>query len=200
MDFLTPDTLEALLLAISLSAAAGFRLFVPFVVLSGATLLGHVDLPSSLDWMESPTTFVLFAIALLLEVIGYSIPWFDHALDLVATPAAVLAGTVLTGMVSPELDPLVKWSIAIAAGGGTAGLTKGVLNLLRGGSTAVSGGLLNPLFAALEGGIALLLALGAVLVPAIAGLGVFIVLTVGLWRGWQWVQQLRLKLKPSVEP
>jgi hypothetical protein len=54
------------------------------------------------------------------------------------------------------------------AGGGTAGLTKGIMNVFRGTSTIFSGGLTNPLFSALELAAAVLLSVLAITVPAIA--------------------------------
>ena len=162
------DTLIELMLAISLSAAAGFRVFVPLLALSAASVLGHVDLPPNFDWVENPQALGLFAIACVLEIVGYSIPWMDHLLDILATPAAIITGTVVAASVAPEMDPLVKWTLALAAGGGTAGLTKGIMNVLRATSTAVSGGLTNPLFSALELAAAAVLSALAITVPAIA--------------------------------
>ena len=162
------DTLIELMLAISLSAAAGFRVFVPLLALSAAAVLGHVDLPPNFDWVENPQALGLFAIACVLEIIGYSIPWVDHLLDILATPAAIITGTILAASVAPEMDPLVKWTLALAAGGGTAGLTKGLMNVLRATSTAASGGLTNPIFSALELVAAAVLSALAITVPAIA--------------------------------
>lgn len=162
------DTLIELMLAISLSAAAGFRVFVPLLALSAAAVLGHVDLPPNFDWVENPQALGLFAIACVLEIIGYSIPWVDHLLDILATPAAIITGTILAASVAPEMDPLVKWTLALAAGGGTAGLTKGLMNILRATSTAASGGLTNPIFSALELVTAAVLSALAITVPAIA--------------------------------
>lgn len=183
--FLNLDTLIELMLAISLSSAAGFRVFVPLLALSAAAVLGHVDLPANFDWIETPQALGLFTIAALLEVLGYAIPWFDHALDVVATPAAILAGTVMTASLAPELDPLVKWTLALVAGGGTAGFTKAVMNLLRGTSTAATGGLANPIFAALELVVAIALSALAISIPVAAGvlvIGIFGVLMSKLWR------------------
>jgi Domain of unknown function (DUF4126) len=183
--FFNLDTLIELMLAISLSSAAGFRVFVPLLVLSTAAVLGHVDLPPNFDWIETPQALGLFAIAAVLEILGYAIPWFDHALDLVATPAAVLAGTVMTASLAPEMDPLVKWTLAFVAGGGTAGLTKGLMNLLRGTSTAATGGLANPIFAALELVVAIALSALAMTVPIAAGvivIGIFGFLISKLWK------------------
>ena len=200
-QFFNFHTLIELMLAISLSAAAGFRVFVPLLSLSAAAVIGHVDLPPNLDWIENPQALALFAIALVLEVVGYSIPWFDHLLDILATPAAVLAGTIVAASVAPDLDPLVKWTLALVAGGGTAGITKGLLNLLRGTSTAASGGLANPVFAAIELAIAITLSVLAITVPIAAGLlvvGIFGYAAYRIWRivsAWRqrnadrWVQE-----------
>jgi hypothetical protein len=136
--------------------------------LSAASVLGHVDLPPNFDWVENPQALGLFAIACVLEIIGYSIPWVDHLLDILATPAAIITGTILAASVAPEMDPLVKWTLALAAGGGTAGLTKGLMNVLRATSTAASGGLTNPIFSALELVAAAVLSALAITVPAIA--------------------------------
>jgi Domain of unknown function (DUF4126) len=184
-EFLNLDTFVELILAISLSSAAGFRVFVPLLALSAAAVLGHVDLPANFDWLENPQALGLFAIAAILEILGYAIPWFDHILDIGATPAAILAGTVMTASLAPEMDPLVKWTLALVAGGGTAGLTKAVMNLLRGTSTAATGGLANPIFAALELLIAVMLSALAITIPIAAGaivIGIFGFLAYRLWR------------------
>jgi hypothetical protein len=170
------DTLIELLLGIALSTAAGFRVFVPLLVLSGAAVVGHLNLPTDFNWIESPQALIVFGFACLLEIAGYYIPWFDHLLDLVATPAAFIAGTVLTASVSPQLNPIIQWTLAVIAGGGTAGLTKGFMNVLRVGSSATSGGLTNPILATLELAIAAILSILAVTIPLIAGVFVIVIL------------------------
>jgi hypothetical protein len=179
------DTVLELLLAISLSTAAGFRVFVPLLIMSAAAVLGHWDLPTKFDWIENPQALALFGGATVLEIIGYSIPWFDHVLDILATPAAVIAGTVVAASFAPEMDPLAKWTIALLAGGGAAGFTKTILNLLRGGSTAATGGLANPLFAFVELVIAVGLSLLAITVPLVAGAIVLGLFGFGLYKLFQ---------------
>lgn len=170
------DTLISLMLGISLSAACGFRVFVPLLVLSAAAVIGHVDLPPEFDWIETDHALILFTAASILEVGGYYIPWLDHTLDLLSTPAAILAGTLVTAAATPDMNPLVQWTTAILAGGGAAGLTKGMSNVMRVISTAISGGLTNPVIATIELVAAVVLALLAVTVPVVAILVVF-----GLW-------------------
>ena len=192
------DTFIEVMLAISLSTAAGFRVFVPLLALSTTAVIGHLDLPVDLDWAETPQAMSLFAVACLLEVSGYYIPWFDHLLDIFATPAAILSGTIVAASVAPEMNPLVQWTLALVAGGGTAGLTKGLMNLLRGTSTAASGGLTNPILATIELVIATVLSVLALTAPLVAGILVLGVLGVTIQRLWTFVAHRRtLQHSPS---
>lgn len=175
--FANLDTLISLMLGISLSAATGFRVFVPLLVMSAAAVLGHIDLPSDFDWIESDQALILFAVASLLEITGYYIPWLDHTLDIISTPAAIIAGTIVTASTAPEqMNPLVQWTTALLVGGGAAGLTKGMSNIMRVISTAISGGLTNPIIATIELVLALVIALLAVSVPVVA-----LLVVIALW-------------------
>ena len=196
-QLLDPHVLIELMLAISLSAASGFRVFVPLLGLSAVSVLGHYDLPPNFDWIENPQALTLFAIASVLEVVGYSIPWFDHALDVLATPAAVIAGTVVAASVAPDMNPLVQWTLALVAGGGTAGLTKSLLNLLRGTSTAASGGLANPIFAALELVMSIVLSVLAFTVPVLAGVLVIALLGFALYKLAQLIARWQARKQPK---
>ncbi len=181
--FANLDTLISLMLGISLSAATGFRVFVPLLVMSAAAVLGHVDLPSDFDWIETDQALVLFAVASLLEIIGYYIPWFDHTLDIISTPAAIIAGTIVTASAAPDtMNPLVQWTTALLVGGGAAGLTKGMSNILRVISTAISGGLTNPVIATIELALALGLAVLAIAAPVVAMLVVIALWTFAIQR------------------
>jgi Domain of unknown function (DUF4126) len=191
------NTILELLLAISLSAAAGFRVFVPLLILSAAAVLGHVDLPAKFDWIENPQALTLFAIAAVLEIIGYSIPWFDHILDVLATPAAIIAGTLVAASFTPEIDPIAQWTLALVAGGGAAGLTKTLMNLLRGGSTAATGGLANPIFALLELALAIGLSVLAIAAPIVGGTMVIGVGGLGLYKISQFLHRRRQTLTPG---
>lgn len=179
------NTFIELLLGISLSAAAGFRVFVPLLALSVASVVGHLDLPTDFDWVETPQALIVFAIACLLEISGYYVPWLDHLLDIVSTPAAIIAGTIVTASLAPEMNPLAQWTLALVAGGGTAGLTKGLMNILRLGSTGVSGGLTNPVFSTTELVIAIVLSVLAIALPVVAGIIVIGVLIIAIQRIWK---------------
>jgi hypothetical protein len=181
------NTFIEFLLGISLSAAAGFRVFVPLLALSVASVVGHLDLPTDFDWVETPQALIVFAIACLLEISGYYVPWLDHLLDIVSTPAAIIAGTIVTASLAPEMNPLVQWTLALIAGGGTAGLTKGLMNILRLGSTGVSGGLTNPVLSTTELIIAIVLSVLAIALPVVAGIIVIGVLIIAIQRIWKFL-------------
>jgi len=144
------DTFLSLLVGLGLSAACGFRVFVPLLIMSVAALSGHLTLAPGFAWIGSWPALTAFAVATTLEIAGYSIPWVDNFLDTVATPAAVVAGTVATAAMISNMDPFLKWSLAAIAGGGIAGLIQGATVLTRGASTLTTGGLLNPLVATAE--------------------------------------------------
>jgi hypothetical protein len=105
----------------------------------------------------------------------------DQALDVVATPAAMIAGMIATASVLVDMPPMLKWAIVIIGGGGMAGLTQGVSVLARLKSTTLTGGLGNPLVATAEWIGSLVVALLAVLLPVI-GVLVAIVLLIVLVR------------------
>jgi len=179
------DTLIEFLLGISLSAAAGFRVFVPLLALSLASVFGHLNLPPDFDVLESPQAVAVFAVACLLEIIGYYIPWLDHVLDTVSTPAAFITGTIVTASFAPDMNPLVQWTLALIAGGGTAGLTKGLMNILRITSTGISGGLTNPILSTIELLSAIALSALAITLPIVAGMiaiGFLIFATQKIWK------------------
>jgi Domain of unknown function (DUF4126) len=97
--------------------------------------------------------------AALAEIAAYYIPGVDNLLDALATPAAFVAGTIVSAAVMTDLPPMVKWTAAIIAGGGVAGLTQGVTATLRANSTIFTGGIGNMVLATLELGGALLVSL-----------------------------------------
>lgn len=110
----------------------------------------------------------MLGVAALAEILAFYIPGVDNLLDTIATPAALIAGTLVSAAVMADLPPLVKWTAAIIAGGGAAGITQGVTALVRANSTAFTGGLGNPVVATAELGGAALVSLLALAVPFVA--------------------------------
>ena len=160
-------TILSICLGIGLSAASGFRVFVPLLVMSIASLAGHLTLAPGFQWIGTYPALLTFSVATAVEIAGYYIPWVDHALDTVATPAAIVAGTVVTASMVTGMSPLLKWCLAIIAGGGAAGLVQGATVVTRAASTATTGGLGNPLVATIELGAAIITSIAALLVPVL---------------------------------
>jgi Domain of unknown function (DUF4126) len=164
-------------LGVGLSAACGFRVFVPLLGISVAALAGHLELAEGFAWIGTWPALACFLTATILEIAAYYIPWLDHLLDTVATPAAVVAGTIATASVVSDMSPLMKWSLALIAGGGTAGLIQTSTVALRGTSLATTGGLANWLVATGEAVASVCGTILSILVPILAFLLVALLAT-----------------------
>ena len=159
------ETVLSVCVGIGLSAACGFRIFVPLLVMSIASRTGHLTLAHGFDWISTDPALIAFSVATVVEILGYYIPWVDHVLDTVASPAAVIAGTIVTASMVSDMSPFLKWTLAVIAGGGAAGLVQGTTVLTRGASLASTAGLANPVVATMELGGAVITSVMAIIVP-----------------------------------
>ena len=187
------ELLLSLCIGLGLSAACGFRIFVPLLVTSIAAHSGHLNLAPSFDWVGSTPALTAFSIATALEIGGYYVPWLDNFLDTVATPAAVVAGTVVTASMVTDVSPFLKWTLAAVAGGGVAGIVQATTVLARGLSLTSTGGLANPVIATAELGGSILTAIVAILAPFFA-IGL-IILVLGI-TGYKLVTRRRASVAP----
>lgn len=179
------ETVLSICVGIGLAAACGFRVFVPLLAMSIASLAGHLNLAPGFQWIGTYPALVTFSVATLLEITAYYVPWLDNLLDTVATPAAIVAGTVVTAAMVSNLSPFLHWTLAVIAGGGVAGLVQSGTVLTRAASTATSGGLANPIVASAELALSGVTSFLAMFVPFLAlaligGAGIFIFRK--LWR------------------
>ena len=186
---MTGETILSLITGIALSAACGFRVFVPMLVMSIAgyhgpplslpsgfvwfqSLTGHLPLAPGFEWIGTTVAMKAFAVATFCEIGAYYVPLFDHFLDHVTTPAAVLAGVIVMASSVTGLSPFLRWILAIIAGGGAAGIIQGTTVIARGGSTAASLGGANWIISTIEWTCSVVLSLVALVLPAL----IFIVL------------------------
>ena len=133
------DVAVSIALGVGLAAAVGFRVFLPLLVMSGAAYTGHLTVSDGFAWLSTPTALAMLTVAAVTEVLAYYVPGVDNLLDAIATPAALVAGTIAAAAVMTDLPPIVKWTTAVIAGGGAAGLTQSVTSLLRAKSTVMTG-------------------------------------------------------------
>lgn len=162
------DLALSIVLGIALAAATGFRVFLPMLIVSGAAYAGYLQLDSSFAWLGTSSALTMLSVAALAEVLAYYVPVIDNLLDTLATPAALIAGTIVSAAVMADVPPMVKWTAAVIAGGGIAGLTQGLTGILRAHSTVLTGGLGNHVIATAELGAALLISFLALVAPAVA--------------------------------
>lgn len=171
MTIMDLDPLTYLLpaaLGIGLAAATGFRVFIPLLAAGLAMRAGYVPAGDTFAWAATTPALIMLAVAAAVEVVAYYVPLLDNLLDTVATPAAVVAGVCVSAAMMTDLPPMLKWTLAIIAGGGVAGATQSATALLRGASTVTTGGLGNPVLATGELLGAIAISVLAILLPWIA--------------------------------
>ena len=146
----------SIMIGVALSATCGFRVFVPLLAVNiGTRALDAngqplIELAGGFDWLSSDIALMVFLVATLFEIGGYYIPWIDNLLDTIASPASIVAGTVITASFVTGMDPWLQWLLGVIAGGGAAGAVQAATVVARAGSTVTTGGLGNPIVASVE--------------------------------------------------
>ena len=160
----------ALSLGLGLSAACGFRVFMPPLFVGIAMRSEWAGLTSGGDWgwMAADAALVVMAVATVAELGAYYIPWLDNLLDSIASPAAVIAGILMTGVALDGTSPMLQWSLAVIAGGGLAGTVQVGTVATRAFSTMSTGGLANPVVSTAEAGACVVCTVLAVFLPLLA--------------------------------
>lgn len=152
-------------LGISLAACCGFRIFIPLLIASIAAKFHWLNVSSGFEWLGTAPTIICFSLASVLEIVAYYIPVVDNFLDALTTPSSVLAGTVIAASAFVDFDPMLKWTLALIAGGGTAGIIQAGTGLLRLSSTKFTGGFGNSFVATVENVFSVLGTLTSLLIP-----------------------------------
>lgn len=187
------ELVMGLFAGLGLAAACGFRLFIPLLVTSLAARADMLSLAEGFEWIASTPALVGFGAATALEIGAYYVPFIDNLLDTIATPAAVVAGSVLAAAVFVDMDPWLQWSLAAVAGGGVAAAVQTGTVALRGTSSATTAGLGNPVVSTGELAGSAAFATASVVTPGLVFL--FFVAAVT----WFIVRRRRQRLEP-VQP
>ncbi|AZQ44623.1 DUF4126 domain-containing protein [Nonlabens ponticola] len=162
------EIIASVLLGIGLSASAGFRVFVPLLLLSIASYVGWIPLNESWQWAGSLTAITLLSVASVIEIAAYFIPVVDNLLDSITIPLATIAGTLVMVSVVTDLDPIYSWTLAIIAGGGTAATIASSTGATRAASTTATAGIANPIINVVEVVFSLVLSFLSIFAPVIA--------------------------------
>lgn len=161
--------ITSVLIGVCLSASCGFRVFVPLLVMSIAVKAGFLQMAEGWDWVGSWPALITFSVASVTEAVAFYIPVVANLLDTIATPAAVVAGTIATAACVSDMHPLLQWSAAVIAGGGIAGTIQVATAGTRWTSTITTGGLGDFVVATVELVTSIVLSVLAVVVPLLAG-------------------------------
>lgn len=164
--------LTSIAMGIALSACAGFRIFVPILAAALAARFHVIQLPGDMLWLASWTSLICFATAAVAEIAAYYIPFVDNVLDAIATPLSIAAGAVLAFSILPlsEQEPLLRWVIALLAGGSAAGTIHLGTGLLRLFSTKTTVGTGNVVIATTENAAALSGSILSFIIPVMIAL------------------------------
>lgn len=175
---MTIETIISICLGIGLSASVGFRVFLPLFALSLAAYFDVWQLNESWQWIGSSTALIILGVATIVEIFAYFIPYIDNLLDTIAVPLAALAGTAIMLSTVADLSPVITWSLAIIAGGGTAAAVAGTSSTTRLASTVTTGGIANPVVAILETGTSLVMSVISVFIPVLAAIFALLILLI----------------------
>ena len=190
----------SILIGIALSATCGFRVFVPLLAVNIGTRANDADgqplieLAAGFDWLSSDIAMMVFLVAAIFEIGGYYIPWIDNLLDSVASPAAIVAGTLITASFITGMDPWLQWLLGLIAGGSAAAAVQATTVVTRASSSVPTGGLGTPIVSSVETSGAFLGSALSILAAPFA-VGIFMLL---LGSGvWIWFRRRNRKLNEA---
>ncbi len=186
----------ALCVGIAISAACGFRVFLPILIIGILERYGGdwelpLTVPEGLSWAGNGFVLLGLGVATVVEITAFYIPWLDSMLDTISAPMAVIAGTILTYCVLVDASDTSRILLSLVGGGGSAGLVAGTTALTRGASTVLTAGLGNSVVSSVENGLSIV---GVILALAVPVLGV-ILLIVFLIAAIKLISHLRKKRK-----
>jgi hypothetical protein len=110
-------TLSAAALAGGMAWASGLRLYMTLFMAGTLGRLGWLELPSSLQVLQSPWVLGVAGVLLVVEFLADKIPGVDSAWDAVQTFIRIPAGAVLSAAALGHIDPV--WTVVAGLLGGT---------------------------------------------------------------------------------
>jgi hypothetical protein len=163
-------------LGIGLAACAGLRAWLPLLMAGLLARGGVIELGQSFHFISSNRALLLFGVATLVEMVADKVPAVDHTLDALSTILRPAAGSLLAASVMWQIsDPLTAVALGVAVGAPSALVPHAAKSLLRAGSTALTGGLANPVLSLLEDLATLVLFVLSVVLPVLVAVALLFV-------------------------
>lgn len=167
--------LVSIFLAIGLSAACGFRIFIPPLTYGLLYKAELVQLDTSWNWIGNDWVVAVLFLAAIIEIFGNLIPWVDNLLDILATPTSIMAGTILSASCLSDFSPGLQWILSVTSGVLITGGFQLTTISLRGMSSVFTGGLINPIFSIIEDLISFGITLTIIFSPIIGIIVIFLI-------------------------
>jgi hypothetical protein len=172
-----------IMMGVSLAACAGFRAYLPMLIMGIMARTGHLSLNPSMQFLTSNTMLIILGGASAIEFCGDKFIAVDHFLDAVGTVARPIAGTLLVSSMFTKMDLQTSLILGMIAGGGTALTMHSGKAVVRAKSTVFAplhGGLGNTALSFGEDIMSIGGSLLAVFFPVIAFVGAMVMMAVAV--------------------
>jgi hypothetical protein len=185
------------LLGLGLAASSGLKTFLPLLVMAVSARFGlfGLELSGSFAWLASNAALAALTVATVAELAADKIPFVDHALSVLGTVTRPAAGALAAAAAFSSLDPTAAAVAGLIIGAPTALAVHSAQATTRVASTAVTGGLGNPLVSIVED----VAAFGGAVLALAAPLLVPVVLLVAALAAW-WVIASRRRGRREAAP
>lgn len=111
------DALPAGALSAGMSWASGLRLYMALFTAGWFGYMGWIDLPASLEVLESPYVLSVTGLLTLVEFLADKVPGVDSVWDAIHTFIRIPAGAILAAAALGDINPV--WTTIAAILGGT---------------------------------------------------------------------------------
>ncbi|MEO1432770.1 MAG: DUF4126 domain-containing protein [Cyanobacteria bacterium J06632_19] len=198
------NIIAALCLGIGLSAACGFRIFIPPLALSMAAHGGMLQLSSEWQWLATQNAITILSIAATVEVFAYFIPWVSNFLDSIEIALAPIAGMFITAStlsMAGDFDPTFLWILTVIAGGATAETVELTTSVTRLTASVTTAGMGAPIVGFVEAISSILISSLAISLPVLSTLLVIFLLIYGARKILKFIakQKKKRKMKDVVD-
>lgn len=162
------DIILEFLIGLGLSTACGFRIIIPFLIMNIGSITGFMHPSEQFQWLGTYPALIILIVAVAIEILGTYIPIVDSILEEIKLPCAVIAGTILTSACISDMQPILKWSLAIIAGGSASGIVHFSTTKIREFLSVSTFNVATPVFSTIELITSFILSICAIVLPVLA--------------------------------